>query len=118
MICFDFSFTDVGRRLSRQGAQVFIVPSLFGSTLTGYTHPHLVFQAVENRVTAVMSDIAFNPAIVDSNGHVIKLSMSPEGREEILVADIPLGPGLSIYARVGDWLGWLCFCSMMFSAAY
>lgn len=38
----------------------------------------------------------------------IASQVAPEGWQVVLVADVPLGSENSIYARYGDWLGWLC----------
>lgn len=118
MICFDASFTDVARRLSRQGVQVIAVPSLFGPSLAGLPHTQLVFRAIESRAAIVMSDVAYHSALVDAYGHVQQQTITPEGAQTILIADMPLGTGHTIYARWGDWLGWLSLAGTGFFAFF
>jgi apolipoprotein N-acyltransferase len=108
MICFDASFTDVARRLGRQGAQLIAVPSLFGPSLAHLPHTQIVFRAIESRAAVSTSDVAFNSALIDAYGRVHELTITHDGRQAILVADLPLGNGRTLYARCGDWLGWAC----------
>lgn len=108
MICFDASFTDVARRLGRQGVQLIANPSLFGPSIADLAQVMMVFRAVENRSAVVMADVAYSSGIVDPYGRVIASQVTPEGRQVVLVAETPLGSGNSLYARYGDWLGWLC----------
>lgn len=108
MICFDASFTDVARQLGKQGVQLIANPSLFGPSIAELTQVMVVFRAVENRSAVVMADVAYNSSIIDPYGRVIASQVTPEGQQAILVAEVPLGSGNSIYARYGDWLGWLC----------
>ena len=107
LICFDASFTDVARRLGRGGAQLLAVPSLFGRSIAQATYPQVVFRAIENRAALVLADVAFNSAIVDPYGRILKLEITPEGAARTLVADVPLGTGDTPYATLGDWLGWV-----------
>jgi len=118
MICFDASFTDVARRLSQQGAGVIAVPSLFGPSLAGLPHTQLVFRAIESRAAMVMSDVAFHSAVIDAYGHMREMAIAPHGAGAILVADVPLGTGHTVYARCGDWLGWLSLGGMAFFALW
>lgn len=106
MICFDASFTDVIRRLSKQGVQLIANPSLFGSSIADLTQVMPVFRAIESRSVVVMADVAYNSAIVDPYGRVVESVITPQGQQTILVADITLANNSTLYARFGDWLGW------------
>nr|MBN1229283.1 hypothetical protein [Anaerolineae bacterium] len=112
MICFDAHFTDVARRLARQGAQVIAVPSLFGPPLAELPYTQIVFRAIENRAAVVMADVAYNSAIVDPYGHVLELAITPEGAETLLVSDVPLYNANTLYSRLGDWPGWLSLAGL------
>jgi apolipoprotein N-acyltransferase len=114
LICFDADFPDVARRFSRQGAQVIADPSLFGSSIAEMPYTQIVFRAIENRIAIVMADVAYNSAIVDPYGHVLELVITPEGSQALLIADMPLGTGNTLYSRFGDWLGWLSLAIMIF----
>jgi apolipoprotein N-acyltransferase len=114
MICFDADFTDVARRYGKQGAQLIANPSLFGSPIAELTYTQIVFRAIENRAAIVMADVAHNSAIVDPYGHILQLDVSPTGKQTMLIADVPLGTGYTLYSRFGDWVGWLCLAGMVF----
>jgi apolipoprotein N-acyltransferase len=114
MICFDADFTDVSRQYGRQGVQLIANPSLFGSPLAKLTYTQIIFRAIENHTAIVMADAGFNSAIVDSYGRVIRLSITPDGEQAALVADIPLGTGNTLYSRCGDWVGWLSMTGMIY----
>ncbi|MBN2044929.1 MAG: apolipoprotein N-acyltransferase [Anaerolineales bacterium] len=113
MICFDAHFTDVARALSRQGAQLIANPALFGASIASLPHTQVVFRAIENRTAIVMADVAYNSAIVDPYGKVVKSVITPEGEEAILVADVSTGGGSTVYARYGDWLGWVSLVGLL-----
>jgi apolipoprotein N-acyltransferase len=114
MICFDADFPDVARRFSRQGTQVIADPSLFGSSIAEMPYTQIVFRAIENHTAIVMADVAYNSVIVDPFGRVLKLVITPGGSQALLIADVPLGIGNTLYSRFGDWLGWLSLAIMVF----
>lgn len=114
IICYDADFTDTARKLARQGAQLIAVPSNDWSGITYKHYTHVVFRAVENRVAMIKSDGGYNSALVDPYGRVLALATEPESGEATLVADVPLGSGDSIAARLGDWFGWLCLAGLAF----
>jgi len=118
MICFDAHFTDVARRFGRQSAQIIAVPSLFGTSIAQSLHMFLPFRAIENRAVIIMTDVAFNSAIVDPYGHVLQLSISTEGSSTTLVADVLLGSGNTLYSELGDWLGWISLAGLIFFAIF
>jgi apolipoprotein N-acyltransferase len=118
MICFDADFTDVVRRLSRQGAQIIANPSLFGRSIAQMPHTQIVFRAIENHTAIVMADVAYNSAIVDPYGRMLKLAITPEGSPVTLIADVHVGAGNTLYSRLGDWPGWLCLVGFVFFVVF
>jgi apolipoprotein N-acyltransferase len=118
MICFDADFTDVARQYGRQGAEMIADPSLFGSSIAQMPHTQIVFRAIENDTAIVMADVAYNSAIANPDGRVLKSVVSPEGMRATLIADVRLGAGYTLYSRFGDWLGWLSLSGMAFFVIY
>lgn len=57
-------------------------------------------------------------ALVDPFGHVLALTVTPEGSAGTLIADVPLGSGGTLCSRLGDWLGWLSLGGRLFFAVY
>lgn len=118
IICYDGGFTDVARKMSRQGANLLASPSLFGRPLTGMTHAQVVFRAIENLVAIIMADVAHTSAIVDSYGRIMELSVTPAGEQLVLVQDVRLGSGRSLYARTGDYPGWRSLAVLCWFAVF
>jgi len=106
LICFDASFTDSARQLGRQGVQLIANPSMFGPSIAHLTHTMVVFRAIENHSAIVMADVAYNSAIVDPFGQPLKSTHTKEGEQALLVTEVPLWNGKTLYAKFGDWLGW------------
>ena len=109
IICYDLDFTDTARHMARGGAQLVATPSADVPSL-GYVHyTHLVFRAIENRVSMVKADNEFDSAIIDPYGRVLtKATTTDGGLRATLVAAVPLGSGSSPWVSLGDWLGWGC----------
>jgi len=114
IICYDLDFTDTARKLARQGAQLIAVPSNDWPGIAHKHYTHVVFRALENGAAMVKADGGYDSAIVDPRGRVRALAVPPEGGEAPVLADVPLGRGPSLAARLGDWLGWLCLAGMVF----
>jgi apolipoprotein N-acyltransferase len=114
MICHDANYTDVTRKLTRNGAQLVAnAVAEFGRYgEQGWTNT--VFRAVENRVAAVYTHVAYASAIIDPYGRLVALELTPEGKRLTLVADVPLGAGNAPLVRLGDWLGWVCLAGYIF----
>ncbi len=107
IICYDLDFTDTARKMARQGAQVVAVPSQDWPAIADKHYTHLVFRAVENRLSMVKADGGYDSAITDPWGRVLERASFPQGGEATLVADVPLGSSSTPAVRLGDWVGWL-----------
>lgn len=121
IICYDLDFTDTARKITRKGAQLILVPSHDWPQIATKHYTHLVFRAVENRVSLVKADNSGNDSvIVDPNGRIIALALTPDGDHagQVLVADVPLGTGDSLVVRLGDWMGWIALAGMVFFIIY
>jgi len=116
IICYDLNFTDASRKLAAQGAQLIGVPSLDFPGIADLQYTQLVLRAVENRVAMVKADAAYDSAIIDPSGRIVAWVADPDGSRSVLVADVPLGRGNTLYSRLGDWVGWLALAGMVFFA--
>ena len=115
IICYDLDYTDTARKLARQGVQLIGVPSNDWSSIADKHFTHVVFRAVENRVSMVKADGGFDSAIIDPYGRILSLAAYPQGGEATLVADVPLGNGKgTLITLLGDWTGWLALAGMIF----
>jgi len=117
IICYDLDFTDTARKVARRGAQLVLVPSHDWPAIAAKHYTHLVFRAVENRVSMVKADNSGNDSvIVDPYGRILAAAITPGGDKagQVVLADVPLGTGDSLAARLGDWAGWLALAGMAF----
>ncbi len=120
IICYDLDFTDTAR-ITRNGAQLILVPSHDWPAIGAKHYTHLVFRAVENRVSMVKADNSGNDSvIVDPYGRIIvaALTLGGDRTGQALVADVPLGTGDSLAVRLGDWTGWIALAGMAFFIVY
>jgi len=119
IICMDGVFTDAARNVSKNGAQILGVPS-YNSTLGISEHnwTHFVMISVENRVPVVNADRGLVSMITDARGKILAFAQTPEGGEEVLIADVKLGTGSSPYHFVGDWLGWVALAGFVFFSIF
>lgn len=108
IICFDLDFADTGREAARKGADLLVVPSEDWSGIARQHYTHLVFRAIENRVSAVKADTAWGSAIIDANGRILARHVTTDPSSVVLVRDVALGTGRSPLVSTGDWIGWAC----------
>jgi apolipoprotein N-acyltransferase len=117
-ICHDANYTDVSRKLARNGAQlVSAALNEFGGFGEQYW-TNVTFRAVENRVAMVVTGRETGSAIIDPSGRQLALNLNLEGEQAILVGDVSLGSGNAPYTSLGDWLGWLLLAGWVFFIVY
>ncbi|MEV4075645.1 nitrilase-related carbon-nitrogen hydrolase [Nonomuraea fuscirosea] len=109
--CMDLNFPDPGRSYGLAGARLLAVPAAdeFGN---GWQHSRMgLLRGVESGFSLAWAAQQGTPMISDPWGRVLG-STDTEGTREPFVtalADVPAGPsGPTVYARFGDWFGWVC----------
>jgi apolipoprotein N-acyltransferase len=121
IICYDLDFTDTARRITRNGAQLILVPSHDWPQIATKHYTHLVFRAIENRVAMAKADNSGNDSvIIDSYGRILAAAITPGGDKsgQVVISDVPLGTGNSLAVRWGDWTGWIALAGMVFFIIY
>lgn len=110
LICFEAIFPPLARTVVRQGAQLLVNitnDAMLGDTAGPRQHLALAsVRAVETRRTLVRAANTGISAVVDTRGRVA--ASAPYGIAAEIVADVTLGGGLTLYARLGDVAGWAC----------
>jgi apolipoprotein N-acyltransferase len=124
-VCYEAVFPRWARLDASRGARLIVNITNDGwykDTWGPYQHFNTnVFRAIENRVTVIRSGNTGISAVIDPWGVILaRQDLGVRGRLDV---DVPLGdpfPGRSLYARRGDWFGWLMLglaAVMMIAAA-
>jgi apolipoprotein N-acyltransferase len=118
IICYDLDYTDTARIMTRGGARLIATPSSDVASIAATHYTHLVFRAIENRVSMVKADSRFDSAIIDPWGRIVERVVDADGdTQATLVADVPLGSGRSPWVSFGDWFGWIVIAAAVGFAA-
>lgn len=114
-VCYEDIFPGHIRRLMQGGREKRIPMALFnmtndswyGNTVQPMEHLALAsFRAIEHRRALVRATNTGISAIVDPMGRFDL--RTGQWTRETLVGSVPLLNGRTIYAVLGDWLGWVC----------
>ena len=96
------------RGTAEHGVRLMVVPANdFGKD--GWIHARMaVMRGVENGFAVVRS--AFNglETISDDRGRILAKARTMSSGMVVASADVPPGPGPTLYTRIGDVLPWLC----------
>ena len=106
IICYDLDYQNTARAAAHRGAQALAVPSEDWPAIADQHYTHLVFRAVENHLATAKADTAWDSAIIDPNGRILRSRVSPHATRAVLVARVPLGTGHSFFVTTGNWTGW------------
>ena len=107
-ICKDMDFPDTVRATAQGGVRLMIVPANdFGHD--GWMHARMsIMRGVENGFAVLRS--AFNglETASDANGRLLAVASTMQPGVVTMTAEVPLGPGPTLYTRIGDIFSWLC----------
>ncbi|MBD8899055.1 nitrilase-related carbon-nitrogen hydrolase [Rhodanobacter sp. DHG33] len=107
-ICKDMDFPDTIRSDAAKGARLMGVPA-GDMGIDGWQHGIMsVMRGVEGGFSIVR---AANDGLVfasDAQGRLIALKQDAPTGLTMIVADLPLGPGPTLYTRIGNVFPWLC----------
>tara|TARA_Y100000590_G_scaffold365043_1_gene423738 strand:- start:24529 stop:26031 length:1503 start_codon:yes stop_codon:yes gene_type:complete len=115
IICFESVFPRLVRRLTLEGAEFLVVvvnDGWYGKTAEPYQHEAIVrLRAVEHRYPVVRSANTGISAIIDKSGReVATIGLEEAG---VITASIIPAKGETLYNRLGDWIVFLAFLSLM-----
>ncbi len=125
-ICFEATLSHVCRELVFEGgqrqAQVMVNitnDGWFGSWDAG-RETHLLiarWRCIELNTPMVRSANTGISSVIDHRGVVQSRTITPldawDPRQGHLIADVVLGQGSTVFARLGDWFGWVCFGAVL-----
>jgi apolipoprotein N-acyltransferase len=117
LICYDDHFPRVPRRLAREGARVFLIPSNdYGYGDEYFYRVHLnnaVFRAVENRCTTAVAAYDGYSAVIDDAGRLIALKDDHE--PGWITATVHAGRGATFYTKHPWVFHWLYIVAAAFA---
>lgn len=107
-VCMDMDFPGTIRPDGAKGVRLMGVPA--GDFVKdAWLHGRLaVMRGVENGFAMVRP--AHNGLVIasDARGRLVAVKKAAPAGLTVLVADLPLGPGPTLYARIGNAFAWLC----------
>jgi len=117
-ICKDLDFPRTLRSDAQEGIRLMAVPAN-DFVKDGWIHARMaVMRGVENGFAVVRS--AFNglETVSDAQGRVLARASTVQAGMVRLSAAVPLGPGPTLYTRIGDVFAWFCVAlSLVLGAA-
>jgi apolipoprotein N-acyltransferase len=107
-ICKDMDFPSTVRGTAAHGVRLMIVPADdFGRD--GWIHARIaVMRGVENGFAVLRSAFDGLETISDAQGRILARAPTERAGMVAVSADVPLGPGPTLYTRIGDVFPWLC----------
>jgi apolipoprotein N-acyltransferase len=111
-ICKDLDFPPLGREYARRGAGLLLVPAWdFG--VDGWLHSRMaVLRGVESGFAVARSARGGRLTVSDDRGRLVAETTSGSAPVASLRASVRVGSPGTLYARLGDWLGWLA-CGLL-----
>jgi len=114
-ICRDMSFPDFARRAGRAGADIMLTGSHEFPRGITLNDPH---RSIENGFTHIRPTYDGITYAMDPYGHLLAQMNRGTGVAGIMYVDVPTKGVRTLYARYGDWLGWLsCALVVLFAIA-
>ncbi|MDE2903339.1 MAG: hypothetical protein OXP73_09970 [Chloroflexota bacterium] len=101
----DGTYTDTLARLAGTGAALVAIPTHDWAAYTAAHIGHLRLRAVEHGLAIAKADWRYGSVVIGPDGGVVAGTALDQAREELLVADVPLGKPGTLYTATGDWLG-------------
>jgi apolipoprotein N-acyltransferase len=117
-ICKDMDFGATVRATAGLGVRLMIVPaSDFGRD--GWIHARMaIMRGVENGFAVLRSAFGGLITISDAQGRILASAPTTRAGMVAVTASLPLGPGPTLYTRIGDVFSWLCAVLSLVTCAW
>lgn len=108
-ICLDVNFSSPSREYAAAGARLMLIPAL-DEDVNGWQHGRTaLIRGVEHGFSVAWSGQRGVLLHSDGYGRVVAETHTGGSADfAVSVADVPMGPGQTVYSRLGDWFAWLC----------
>jgi apolipoprotein N-acyltransferase len=117
-ICKDMDFPDTVRRDASDGVHLLGTPAGdFGKD--AWLHGRMaIMRGVENGFALVRAANSGLVTASDAKGRIVAAKIDAPVGLTMIVADLPLGPGPTLYTRIGDAFAWFCLALLLLIGAY
>jgi apolipoprotein N-acyltransferase len=125
MICYEDIFPAFGRRVARLHPNLLVNltnDAWFGDTSEPWEHlASSVFRAVEMRLDLVRAVNTGVSAFIDSTGRIyantrsVDPDLTSNVEPESLLQEVSIQHAQTVYARMGEWFGMICFVLSLWS---
>jgi apolipoprotein N-acyltransferase len=106
VICKDMDFPDTIRKDAHAGLRLMAVPA-WDSDVDAWIHARMaVLRGVENGFAVARAANHGLLTASDANGRLIAQKVVRPDQTDWLLADLPLGPGPTLYTRIGNVFPW------------
>jgi len=112
MICQDDNFTDLSRAYGRERVQLLAVPTNDWSQVKNHHLENSLFRPVESGYGIVRAASNGISAIASYRGEVLARKDHFVDGPGVIVAELPLGSGGTLYSRFGDWFVLACAAAL------
>ena len=113
LICQDDNFTDLARGHGRALANVLAVPTNDWPEVAPYHLENSLLRPIEQGYALVRAASDGTSVIADATGAVLVSSDHLREGASVLVADVALTRGGTLYARFGDWIAVPCLVLLL-----
>ena len=107
-ICKDMDFSQPSLEYSKQGINIIFVPALDFHD-DGWSHARVaIMRGVEGDYAVARAGQWGLLTLSDSRGRIIDRVSTDVEDGGVLIGDIKVGQGNSLYSKFGNWFGWVC----------
>ena len=108
IICADGDYPQLLAQAGRMSAAIVLDPSSDWRAIDPWHTRMAAFRAIEQGVTLVRQTSEGLSAVFDPRGVSLASMDHFETDDRVMVAQVPTAGVRTVYARLGDWFGWLC----------
>lgn len=113
-ICKDMDFVWPASHYGKAGVGLLLVPA-WDFVRDGWLHGRMaVVRGIENGYAVARSAQQGLLTVSDSRGRIIAEDSSSRLPEALLVSEVHLGRGRTVYSKLGNWFAWLNMLSFVF----
>lgn len=113
VICQDDNFTDLTRGYGREAVHVLAIPTHDWRAVKEFHLENCRLRAIETGAGIVRAASYGISAINSPRGEILRRLDHYRGGDGVIVADLELRSGVTLYSRLGDWLVWVCAAAAM-----